>query len=461
MALDLLNTSVFEKNGYTIFHGLEKLVKQGCIYQHQAEAVKAIREQLEHQPTGFDNLRKVSLAVLPTGSGKTGVGVLAAYACGAYRVLVITPSVAISMQQMTQFTPVDLDMPEDETSKMNPLKNQPFLQSRKIIADGQVYMASPINALCALNKTDLLRALANKRINIVITNVHKFGSEGGSRGFPIEKYPRNYFSLVIVDEAHHFPAPTWKNIVDHFQERAEIGILFLTATPFNRETYILSLPNGEPKKPCYEYTHSRAVEDGIIRKTKFVNVPNSIIKTGYSKRDSEILSVLEEVKRTLKGHDELDKTVQHKAMILAADIEEAKKIPALWHEGPAICGKCQKFVQGDHWRNVEKFKGDNDTRALVIIFRLTEGFDHKSVSVAAILRNVSPKSRVYFAQFVGRAVRKMHQNDSVLATIISHEIHNQQPNYNAFETATLAQEDPEELPEERDHEEQKEEQMET
>ena len=91
MALELKRPdlmSVFEHQGDTLFEGLDTLVRNGLIYKHH---VKAIRRDL-HTPTEGD-YSNVSLVVLPTGSGKTGVGVMAAYVCKAKRVLVVTPSV--------------------------------------------------------------------------------------------------------------------------------------------------------------------------------------------------------------------------------------------------------------------------------------------------------------------------------------------------------------------------------
>src|SRR3990172_8380272 len=41
------------------------------------------------------------------------------------------------------------------------------------------------------------------------------------------KPPPDLFDLVVIDEAHHAPAPTWLNILEHFQARA----VLLTATP--------------------------------------------------------------------------------------------------------------------------------------------------------------------------------------------------------------------------------------
>ena len=93
--------------------------------------------------------------------------------------------------------------------------------------------------------------------------------------------------------------------------------------------------------------------------------------------------------------------------------------------------------KNDSAKNVEEFMNDRNTRVLVIIYRLTEGFDYKEVSVVAILRNVNKKSRVYFAQFVGRAVHKLHKDDPVIATVISSTHYRQRTNFDAFKNNVL------------------------
>lgn len=451
--------SVFERAGSGIFEKLDELVQKNCIYKHQAEAVKAIKMEFDNPPEGYENLRNVSLAVLPTGTGKTGVGVLAAYARRAHRVLIITPSVEISKQQLTQFMPVC-------DKKINPLpdENRPFFIQRGIVKDSKdtnyVEKWAPLSGVCVLKTTEL-EVAKSKGCELVISNAHKFGSGDGKRGVDIGTFPQDYFTLVIVDEAHHYPAPTWKNIVHHFREKAKI--LFLTATPYNGKDHILSLPSGKEKKPCYELERTKAVKDGVIREMAFLN---SAILTDEHKfelkcedlsalldqlneisaldppRFNEILIVLMNVKTTLKKHDEKDKKYSHKAMVLAKSISEAQAIAKMWNKIIKF-GECKTFTQEDHEsENLNAFKTKKETKVLVVIRRLTEGFDCKNVSVAAILRNVQPQSRVYFAQFVGRAVRKLHKDDPVKATVISHPVHNQKQNFDTFEK--LAEKDPEE-----------------
>ena len=93
---------------------------------------------------------------------------------------------------------------------------------------------------------------------------------------------------------------------------------------------------------------------------------------------------------------------------------------------------CEMYVAGSPTCVLTRFQ-DGTTRTLVVVNKLREGYDNINVSVVAIVRNVSLKSRVLFAQFVGRAIRKAHPNDPVTAAIIAHKRHKQKNNYDQFD----------------------------
>ena len=198
-----------------------------------------------------------------------------------------------------------------------------------------------------------------------------------------------------------------------------------------------------PHKPCYNLSHGEAVAKGIIREPQFIEAtPDDLfdIKDDrtYDKDECIIMSVLQKVRDTLNAHDYEDKNYVHKAMILAIDKQNATNICSLWNEHYNK-DSCVTFIQNDSKTNVDRFMKRDKIKVLVVIYRLTEGFDYKQISVAAILRNVNKKSRVYFSQFVGRAVRKLHANDPVKATVISHAVYNQRQNYDAFQNCELAE----------------------
>ena len=174
---------------------------------------------------------------------------------------------------------------------------------------------------------------------------------------------------MIVDEAHHYPAHTWSRIVEHFRNTR---IIFLTATPRHNGQYIL-----QDKQPCYELLRQDAVDQGYIRPLLFDPVGNA----GDSlKRQEEILLVLERMQVVLLQHDNDDQEYRHKGMILASSIEEANTIVQLWNAGQHPAGICARYTQGDPAQVVSEFiRPDGDTRVLVVIRRLTEGFDCKHV----------------------------------------------------------------------------------
>ena len=229
-----LPPSVFNTQSQAVFKFLNSEKAATRVHQHQIEAVLAVNKYLRDSTTK----KNIALVVLPTGCGKTGVAVLASYVLDAHKVLVITPSVTISEQIYDAFCHND---------KM-------FLLERKIITAEQKPLLLP-RGVCIKNRTAILEYL---HYPLMIVNAQKFG---GTSNVAIEDIPSNSYDLVIVDEAHHYPAPTWLAIVDHFRKSRR---LFLTATPFRRGKYIL-----DSNPPCFELTKDDAVSRNIIRPRSF------------------------------------------------------------------------------------------------------------------------------------------------------------------------------------------------
>ena len=224
------------------------------IHPHQQEALLAVKKQLDDidQPN-------IALVVLPTGCGKTGVAVLTPFVLDSHRVLVLTPSNAISEQIFKAFSGKD---PADM-----------FLVQRKIIPKGT---ADHVRPSCILiTKTDQIENSLHN--DVLIVTAHQVA--GNSRVKIEDIDPENY-DLVIVDEAHHYPASTWKTIINHFSRSKR---LFLTATPQHSRTgYILNdidadlvgLVGTIPIRinVCYRLSLQKAISSGVIRKNDFFEV---------------------------------------------------------------------------------------------------------------------------------------------------------------------------------------------
>ena len=211
-----------------------------CVYRHQIDAVLSARVQLR-DPTQPN----IALVVLPTGCGKTGVAVLAAYALNASRVLVITPSEKISVQIYQDFCG------SADSSKSC------FLVERGIILEAEADSVCPSGHY--ITHSSMIHQC--RRDYFMVVNAHKIGGRSKVR---IEDIPKANYDLVIVDEAHHYPADTWRLLVDHFENSRR---LFITATPEHNGQRIL--PGYDP---CYELARHKAIEIGIIRPIKFDEV---------------------------------------------------------------------------------------------------------------------------------------------------------------------------------------------
>ena len=133
-------------------------------------------------------------------------------------------------------------------------------------------------------------------------------------------------------------------------------------------------------------------------------------------------------------HDRQDNQIKHQAMVLAQTREArnaASDFVNAYNRFYPTDG-CEAYVGGSLEVILAKFN-QGEIRVLVIVERLLEGFDRKHVSVAAIARNVLFSSRVLFAQFVGRAVRKYNDQDPVTTMVVSHQHYNQKRNYEQFD----------------------------
>ena len=221
------------------------------IYNHQHEALVAVKRQLVDE-IGRPN---IALVVLPTGCGKTGVAVLAPYVLNSRRVLVLTPSKAISDQIYQAFHG------HNEESM--------FLVQRDIIRRDQAQHMRPRTRL--IDRPNQIRYALHD--DLLVITAHQVG---GNASVSIDNIPADNFDLVIVDEAHHYPAETWRTIVDHFPNSRR---LFLTATPYHGDEYILGrverfkagLEGNEHIRidACYTLLLENAIDRGIIRNNEF------------------------------------------------------------------------------------------------------------------------------------------------------------------------------------------------
>jgi superfamily II DNA or RNA helicase len=285
--------------------------------------------------------------------------------------------------------------------------------------------------------------------NLVIVNVQKFGGNSNTslvrkKKHVIEeeveeemeevveeeivkdvKKTFESFSTIIVDEAHHYPAETWKAVVDNFNEKQ---IVFLTATPYRRENPIL-----ENQKITFEIK-KEDIEGKTIRKCEFKELPIELSEKRLG--ETQIKKIGKDITSFLDEHDRLESKVTHKAMVLV----KASKQEAVYVA--KFLGNATYYTSDKKAKSHKKDFEEDKCRILVVCGSLVEGYDNSDVSVCVILRHV--RRIVIFTQFVGRCLRTSRVGDPVSAVLLSYGIYNQGQMWDQYRRNEIAENDPEE-----------------
>ena len=243
------------------------------------------------------------------------------------------------------------------------------------------------------------------------------------------------FRLVIVDEAHHHPAPTWRRIVNKFRG-PDCPVFFFTATPYRTDKRPVL-----PQESCtvYHLPLAETVRRQIIRKTHFEELrdayPDKSFLNDPENFKPEAIANMKRMIPILRRVKEL-----HMAIAIAKDTCYAERLLELWKANypnePAETYYSEKKTN-EKIEIMRKLKS-NELSLVIIVAMLLEGFDHPPISIAAITCNI--KSPVKFVQFIGRAqriYRKAGYTDNVTAHIVTHQYYQQGQNYNNFQHETL------------------------
>jgi superfamily II DNA or RNA helicase len=223
-----------------------------------------------------------------------------------------------------------------------------------------------------------------------------------------ERWPRDHFGLVVVDEAHHILANSYLGTLGHFDSNA--FVLGVTATPDrgdkkNLGKYFENVP--------YELTLLDLIRQNWLAPIKVQTVPLQIdldnvrVTAGdYSADDlgHAIEPYLEAIADALVQHR------HRKTLVFLPLIALSEKFAALCNAR----GIPSEHVDGsspDRKEILARF-GRGDTRLLSNAMLLTEGYDEPSVDCVVMLRPT--KVRSLYSQIVGRGTRLCPGKDHLL-----------------------------------------------
>ena len=230
----------------------------------------------------------------------------------------------------------------------------------------------------------------------------------------LSQLPRDAFKIVVVDEAHHATADSYKKVLAHF----DAHLLGVTATPDRSDR----VPLGDIfSTVAFEYDMRTAIRDGwlcpihsflVQTKADFSSVRK--VAGELATRDVEDI-LTQELHLAEIAAPILRERGDRKAIVFAASVAHAHALTRVMNEmhgsddfAAAVDGS-MPFEQ--RAPALARFRR-GEIKVLVNCALFTEGFDVPEIALVAIARPVL--SRSFYAQMVGRGTRIAPQKKDLL-----------------------------------------------
>jgi superfamily II DNA or RNA helicase len=231
---------------------------------------------------------------------------------------------------------------------------------------------------------------------IVVTSVQTMSRR-------LEKFSPDHFSLIIIDEAHRTPAPSYIKILDYFTSAKVLGV---TATPdradekamgavFDDVAFVMDITDGIEAG----YLVPVHGEQVFVEEVDLSNVSTVSGDLAQGELDEEMLKATESV---VQKTYELCGTEQ--VIIFTPGVRSAHAMAERMNAiAPGSAISIDGGTDSDERRMLVKGFKARQYQYLFNCAVATEGFDAPATSVVAIARPT--KSRSLYAQMCGRGTR--------------------------------------------------------
>jgi superfamily II DNA or RNA helicase len=216
----------------------------------------------------------------------------------------------------------------------------------------------------------------------------------------LHRLPRDFFQLVIIDEAHHSNAGTWAKTLEHFHQAHVLGV---TATPIRLDGRGL----GEHYQSMVEGPSAAWLTDNGYLAPARVLAPPGFDATGLRKRMGDFDTREAEHRiGTIMG-DCLSHYRKHldgqTAIAFCCSVPHAEAVAALFQCNGISAASIDGSMTGEQRRDLLQALGTGRIRVLTSCSLIGEGVDVPSVGGCIMLRPTA--SVALHLQMIGRCLR--------------------------------------------------------
>ena len=237
-------------------------------------------------------------------------------------------------------------------------------------------------------------------VDVVVASVATLGRNNTPR---ILEYPKDYFKAIIIDEAHHAAAQSYRRILDYFNSPYVLGV---TATPQRSDSTRLT---DIFQEIVYYKSIQDLIKDGwlsplvgyrVKTKTDITKVEIQNGEYNQSQLEDEINNPERNACIVASYNNLADST---KAIVFAAGVDHAQSLfSAFVQDGTSVRIILGTTPPEERAQILLDFKS-GEVMVLINVGVLTEGFDEPSLQTIIIAKPT--RSTLLYTQIVGRGTR--------------------------------------------------------
>lgn len=237
----------------------------------------------------------------------------------------------------------------------------------------------------------------------------------------LDKWPKDHFKTVVVDEAHHCVSDMWQETLNHFDNHA--NVVGFTATPFRSDKRKLS---SYFEEVTYEIGLRELIDQGYLCPIKLKALPTKIDISNVPTVAGDfhpgtlhdtLTPLLRDIALQIKEH-----AGGRKTLVFLPLIATSKKFTEICND---IGMKAHHVSSAEKdKKTLLKYFSSCDGELMSNAMILSEGYDNPKISAICNLRPT--KSTTLYCQMIGRGTRTADGKDDLLVLdfLWDHHRHN-------------------------------------